>query len=145
MKVCTVEISIIWPQNNQLCVLSNLKVFFSCLITFSNLGYCKPFNIGGYLIWRFLPSGYIDCYLNWRSFLVFSMKLMQAICIGGDLIRRFLGPSQIHQLKSPPNINCFTVIQKCQCHRHESVQKNPKKSEPNEQSQTCIHVQVSIN
>ena len=29
--------------------------------------------------------------------------------MGGYLIWRFLGPSQIHQLKSPPNINRFTV------------------------------------
>ena len=29
--------------------------------------YCKPINIGGYLIWQILPSGHIDCYLNWLS------------------------------------------------------------------------------
>ena len=32
--------------------------------------YCKPINVGGYLIWRFLPSGQIDCYLNWLSLVV---------------------------------------------------------------------------
>ena len=71
--------------------------------------YCKPINIGGYLIWRFLPSGHIDCYLNWLSLVMFSMNLMKAICIGGYLIWQFFGPSQIHQIKSPPNINRFTV------------------------------------
>ena len=71
--------------------------------------YCKPIIIGGYLIWRFLPSGHVSCYLNWLSLVVFSMKLIKVICIGGYLIWRFLGPSQIHQLKSPPNINRFTV------------------------------------
>ena len=72
-------------------------------------GYCKPINIGGYLIWQFLTSGHIDCYLNWLSLVMFSMNLIQAICIGGYLIWQFPGPSQIHQLKSPPNINRFTV------------------------------------
>ena len=40
---------------------------------------------------------------------MFSMSLIKPICIGGYLIWRFLGPSQISQLKSPPNINRFTV------------------------------------
>ena len=68
------------------------------------LQYCKPINIGGYLIWQILPSGYIDSYLNWLSLLMSSINLIKAICIGGYLIWQFLGPSQIHQLKSPPNI-----------------------------------------
>ena len=41
---------------------------------------------------------------------MFSMNLIKAICIGGYLIWRFLCPSQIHQLKSPPNINRFTEV-----------------------------------
>ena len=45
-------------------------------------------NIGGYLIWQILPSGYIGCYLNWRF---------------------FFGPSQISQLKSPANINRLDI------------------------------------
>ena len=40
---------------------------------------------------------------------MFSMSLIKPICIGRYLIWRFLGPSQISQLKSP-NINRFTVI-----------------------------------
>ena len=71
--------------------------------------YCKPINIGGYLIWRFLPSGHIGYYLNWLSLVVCSTKLMKALCIGGYLIWQLLGPSQIRQFKSPPNINRFTV------------------------------------
>ena len=39
----------------------------------------------------------------------------KTICIGGYLIWRFLGPSQIHQLKSPPNINRFTVATNTYC------------------------------
>ena len=71
--------------------------------------YCKPINIGGYLIWRILPSGHVDCYLNWLILVIISMSLIKAICIGSYLIWRFLGPSQISQFKSQPNINRFTV------------------------------------
>ena len=56
-----------------------------------------------------MPSGHIDCYLNWLSLVVVSRSLFKAICIGGCLIWWFFGPSRIHQLKSPPNINRFTV------------------------------------
>ena len=68
--------------------------------------YCKPFNIGSYLIWRILPSGHIGWNLNWLSLRMFSMGLIKAICIGGYLIWQILALSQ---LKSPPNINRFTV------------------------------------
>ena len=71
--------------------------------------YCKPINIGGYLIWRILPSRHVDCYLIWLSLVMFSMSPIKAKCIGGYLIWRFLGPSQISQLNSPSNINRFTV------------------------------------
>ena len=71
--------------------------------------YCKPINIDGYLIWRILPSGHIDCYLNWLIWGIISRSLIEVICIGGYLIWRFLGFSQISQFKSPPNINRFTV------------------------------------
>ena len=37
------------------------------------------------------------------------MNYIRAICIGDYLIFWFLDPSQISQLKSPPNINRFTV------------------------------------
>ena len=57
--------------------------------------YCKPFNIGSYLIWL--------------SLVIFSVSLKKAMCNGGYLIWRFSGPSQISQLKSPPNMNRFTV------------------------------------
>ena len=40
---------------------------------------------------------------------MFSMSLIKAKCIGGYLIWQFIGPSQISQLKTPPNINRFTV------------------------------------
>ena len=30
--------------------------------------YCTPINIGGYLIWRILPSGHIDYYLKFTEF-----------------------------------------------------------------------------
>ena len=86
--------------------------------------YCKPINIGGYLIWRFLPSDHIGCYLNWLSLVVFSMKLIKVICIGGYLIWRFSGPSQIHQLKSPPNINRFTVFT-CLVFKNNWCYRNP--------------------
>ena len=76
-----------------------------------NVKYCKPINVGGYLIWRILPSGHIDCYLNWLILAIICKSLIHAICIGGYLIWRFLGSSQISQFKSPPNINRFTVLQ----------------------------------
>ena len=66
--------------------------------------------IGGYLIWRILPSGHIDCYLNWLILMTFCMSIIKVICISGYLIWRFLGSRQISQLKSPPNINRFTVV-----------------------------------
>ena len=82
----------------------------SLLVGLSNMLYCKPINIRGYLIWRILTSGYIDCYLNWLILEIISMSLIEAICIGGYLIWRFLGSSQISQFKSPPNINGFAVF-----------------------------------
>ena len=66
-----------------------------------------------HLIWSFLPSGHID-YLNWPSLVVFSMNIF----CNWLLIWRFLGPNQINQLKSPPNINCFTVCASLWCYVH---------------------------
>ena len=76
----------------------------------NHTSYCKPINIGGYLIWQILPSGHIDYYLIWLTLVMFSMSLITETYVGGYLMWTFLGPSQISQLKSPPNINRFTVV-----------------------------------
>ena len=51
--------------------------------------YCKPINIGGYLIRQILPLGHIDCYIIWLSFVVHSMRPIKGICIGGNLFGDF--------------------------------------------------------
>ena len=61
------------------------------------------------LIRQILPSGHIDCYLDWLSLVMFSLNCIRSICISGYIIWQVLGPSQISQLKSPPNINPFTI------------------------------------
>ena len=80
--------------------------------------YCKPINIGGYLIWYVLPSGRIHYYFNWLSLVMLSLRLIKLVCIGYEpyvvifsmsLMWKFLGPSQISHFKLPPNINRFAV------------------------------------
>ena len=63
--------------------------------------YCKPINVGGYLIWQILPLGNIDCYLIWLSLVMFSMSRIKAMCTGGYLIWRFLGQAKSANLNLP--------------------------------------------
>ena len=66
--------------------------------------------LSGDLIWRISSSGHIYCNLNWQCLVMFSISLMKTMYISGYLIWWFLGPSQISQLKSLPNINHFTLL-----------------------------------
>ena len=91
-----------------------MKSITFIVVNLHTIEYCKPINIGGYLIWHFFPSGHIDCHLNWLSLVVSSMNLYEPLCIGGYLIWRVLGPTHIHQLQSPPNI----VLQYTRGHFH---------------------------
>ena len=52
----------------------NCRVSLQCFILYvllkplSRIVYCKLINIGGYIIWRFLPSGHSDCYIKLTEF-----------------------------------------------------------------------------
>ena len=95
--------SIIWPPSNQIYALS--KLVWACPPTI----YCKLVKIDGYLIWWFLTSKNIDCYLNWPSLVKFPIRFIMMAFIGCYLIWWFLGPSQMSKLKPLWNINHFEL------------------------------------
>ena len=75
--------------------------------------FCKLIYMDRYFIWQILLLDILTApsiVWVWLRFVMFSLSLIKAICIGFYLIWRILIPSQICQLKSLPNINSFSVI-----------------------------------